>query len=141
MIRTACALALLFLIVGCSETRNYDLTVTNQTQHPVTLWLCKSGPPYEDAWLSPEEVVQTSPHMNTPIGGVQLDAGRTAHAAVKGVFDPDTHAILRIYNTTGFDNILAISAGSLNRIDMPIEPGPTHITIDDKPGHIEAIAQ
>jgi hypothetical protein len=140
MIRTACALTLLLLVVGCSQTKseNFDLSVTNQTSKPITIWLCKSGPPYEDNWLSPEELVQNSPKLVTKPAGAYVPAGRTAHASLTGLFDPDSHAILRIYATTGLDNILAISQGSLNRIDMPLDSGSTHVTVDDKVGHIEA---
>ncbi len=130
----------LLALAACSDVqqRTYDLSVTNRSDAPITVWLTKNGPPYEDSWLSPEDLVQNSPKMSDRIPGVQIDPGRTAAAKVNGQFEPDTQAILRVYATTGFDNILAMSRDQPGRLDLEIAPGPVDIEITGKNGVIAA---
>ena len=103
ILRVLAILAAFIFLTACSSSdqRTFELSVTNRSDGPITVWLTKNGPPYEDNWLSPEDLVQNSPKMSDRIPGVQISPGRTAEAKVSGQFDPDTQAILRVYAATG----------------------------------------
>lgn len=128
--------ALLVLLAGCSSTRSYtfDVAVSNDLQQPITIWLTKDGPPYEDGWLAPEDLAIASEKSGEMIGGVVLQPGDVAHKTVQGKFDPGTVAVLRIYRAVGFNNILAISKGNPNRLDIVLQPGPDYFSVNDKGG-------
>src|SRR4051812_33461720 len=126
-------LACLFAtLAGCQsyQTRSYDVSVHNATREPITIWLTKDGPPYEDGWWSPEDIATLSPKQNPSreIGGVILEPGKFATANRKGRFEPNTNAVLRVYRTGGgFNDLLAISAGSPARTDVKLRPGKTDL--------------
>jgi len=135
---SAAVLACVFAtLVGCHsyETRSYDISVHNATQSPITIWLTKDGPPYEDGWWSPEDLAMLSPKQNAAreVGGVIVEPGKTADAPNrKGRFEPETNAILRVYRTaSGFNDLLAIGSNNAARTDVKLRPGRNDLEVDD----------
>jgi hypothetical protein len=137
------ALLLLFLIVGCQsiENRTYDVNVVNDSAKPVTIWLTKNGPAYEDGWRSPEDLAIQSPRMNEKIAGVVVQPGKTASTGpIAGQFAPHVDAILRVYlGQKTFDEILAINRDSLDRIDVVLKPGANRIAVSDNGSGVNAV--
>src|SRR5688500_3931362 len=88
---------LIVLPVGCSA-RSYDVTVRNDLNQPITVWLTKSGPPAEANWLSPEQMAIGENTGPGRLSGVTIPAGKIAETGkVKGKFPKGTSAILRVY--------------------------------------------
>ena len=136
--KTATNLFLLALaaisMAGCKsyETRTYDVTVRNDTPDAIVVWLTKDGAPYESGWLSPEDIAIQSPKANDPeLAGAIVAAGKTADTGTrKGRFEPDTHAILRVYQgQLKFSEILATSRGDPMRIDLQLPPGRSEFIV------------
>jgi len=120
------------LCAGCQpQTRAYQVSVRNDTAGPVTIWLLKEGGPYEDGWKSPEDLAIESPKANIPIGGMIVRPGKIADAGpVTGHFDPDANAVLRVYRGAhSFNELLAISSGSPDRISAKLRPGDNEFLI------------
>jgi hypothetical protein len=129
------SLALIFAAVGCSDvqTRQYQVTVQNDSSKPVTVWLTKNGEMYEGHWKAPEDYAIESPHAKDPISGVVVPAHKTADTGViSGKFRPDTDAILRVYpGQLTFNEILAASKKNGGRQDVVLQPGSNQIVITD----------
>ena len=130
---------LLFMLVmlGCQasyETRTYDVSVHNLSDGPVTIWLTKDGPPYEPGWLAPEDLAIESPKQNAKLSGVIVPAEKTADTGtVTGRFEPQTHAVLRIYaGKRSFDELLASTHGDPTRVDQPLHPGKNDLVVEGK---------
>jgi hypothetical protein len=122
------------VLVGCKssyETRRYDVTVHNQSNGPITIWLTKDGPPYEPGWLAPEDLAVQSPKQDSKLSGVRVPAGKTAGTdVVHGQFEPQTHAVLRVYaGQRNFDELLASSSGDKTRVDYPLHPGKSSLIV------------
>jgi hypothetical protein len=126
---------LLLVAIGCNEAKQrvYDVTVKNESSQPVTIWLTKNGPPWEDGWKSPEDLAIESPQVNERIGGVVVPPGKTAFTGKRtGLFAPRVEAILRIYHGQKlFNEILAVGRDSPNRTDVVLEPGVSQIIVAD----------
>lgn len=123
------------LLVGCGgKSQTYEVAVSNETATPITVWLTKSGGPYERHWRSPEDLAIESPR-GSRIAGVKIPSGASAATdRVKGKFDEGTGAILRIYaGDYSFSDLLAVSRGSPNRIDVPLDPGVSRFTVTRGP--------
>ena len=123
--------AALVLLVGCgAKTRTYDVSVTNDTSEPVTVWLTKDGPVYEKSWRSPEDLAIESP-AGARVAGVKIPPGQSATTGkMKGKFEEGTLAILRVYGGDyTFSELLAVSRNSLNRADIPIYPGVSRFSV------------
>src|SRR4051812_42156655 len=109
-------LASLVLFTGCQsgEKRTYDVTLKNLSSRPMTIWLTKNGPPWEEGWKSPEDIALESPQINERIGGIVVPPGKTASTGPKtGMFAPRVEAVLRIYHGQKmFNEILAIDRDS-----------------------------
>ena len=123
--------ALVLLLVGCGgKTQTYDVSVSNDTQAPITVWLTKDGGPYEKHWRSPEDLAMESPG-GAKIAGVKIPAGQSAATGpVKGKFAPGSGAILRVYaGDYDFSDLLAVSRGSPNRADVPLYPGANRLSV------------
>src|SRR5688500_5157788 len=109
------------LLVGCgAATHTFDVSVSNDTEEPITVWLTKDGPPYEKSWRSPEDLAIESP-AGARVAGVKIPPGQSATTgSMKGKFDEGTLAILRVYGGDyTFSDLLAVSRGSPNRADVP----------------------
>jgi hypothetical protein len=150
--RVALLLTLLLLstAVGCStERHSYDVAVENQFSKPITFWLVKDHADakdrieMEDGWLSPEDVgMLQSPPPDKKMPQVVVPPGKTATTPkpISGTFEKGRdHATLRVYSgTPSLSETLAIDRGSLDRLDIPLEPGRTRIVIRDKHGFMDA---
>lgn len=154
MIRRA-ALSLLGVLVGltavgCSSARTetFNVEVQNNSIHPLTITLAKNGPPYEQAWASPEDLAIETPKLRerrdqwqgSATGMTLIPPGKSAGVSnVQGRFDPQTKAYLRIYtgNLT-LSQMLARSAGNPLRLDIQLMPGTNRLIVNDTPGGIKA---
>src|SRR2546430_559981 len=94
----ATLLALVFIPVGCNSTGggSYSVVVKNESARPVTLWLTKDGPPAEEGWLTPEQIVKDKRELKYDLAFVP--PGRTGITEkMSGRFPRGTHAVLRVY--------------------------------------------
>ncbi len=126
---------------GCASMQSYELSVKNQTDKPLTLWLTKQGDEREAAWLPPEALATSNATDVRTIGGIVVMPGKTGFTPqpVKGSFSGHDQAILRVYsNAMTLDQVLAMSRRSPNRIDVPLLPGKTALIIHDRTGKLEA---
>jgi hypothetical protein len=134
-------LAALLLIVGCASTRQetFELSVKNQTGTPISVWLTKDGPPDEQGWESPE-LLAMMPQTAT-YSFSSLEPGKVAHAGpLTGRFEQGVNAWLRVYQGLHtLEEILAISRGSHDRLDLRLVPGRHQITIVEKDGRLVAL--
>jgi hypothetical protein len=124
---------LLALSWGCSSVkpRTYDVSVTNRTNEPVTIWLTKDGPPYEEGWLSPEDYAIFQPGRIEPFPGWVIMPGEQATTGViMGKFEPQTRAVLRVYG--GQLRFSEILARSRERLDVPLDAGRSSLVVTDQ---------
>lgn len=131
------------VLVGCSSTKEYsfDISVKNDSDRPVTIWLTKEGPPVEQGWRSPEQVAVQSPGHEERISGVLVPVGRTASTGIiKGKFEPGSFAWLRIYDGkyASFSDLLAVSPKSAKRVDQALDPGVNRLVVKTQNGRIYA---
>ena len=114
---------LLMIAVGCAPTKTFDLTVHNQSDVPVMLWLTKDGPPAEKGWLTPEQFLAAPAEEPSP--GVRLEPQKTADTGkVKGQFPDGTNAVLLIFRTSD-----APSVASSGPIALPLRPGRNELAV------------
>jgi hypothetical protein len=135
-------LACLCLFPGCKsyEKRVYDVTVQNNASVSVTIWLTKDGPPYEAGWLAPEDIAIESPKQPEKIiGGVVVPQGKSANTGpLKGQFEPQTRAVLRVYaGQLSFDELLASPSDEKRRIDTTLHPGASNLVVTGGAGRID----
>src|SRR5512132_4152727 len=90
--------AVAILLIGCNSTRkSYQVSVKNQSPRPVTLWLTKDGPPAEEGWLTPEQIVNESRQLRYDLAFVP--PGKTGYTGkMTGEFPTGTNAVLRVYD-------------------------------------------
>ena len=132
--KTSLLITALLLLVGCHsyEKRTYDVTLTNNSAGPVTIWLTKDGPPFEPGWLAPEDIAIQSPNQPVhQISGLVVQAGKTAFTGPRpGQFEPLTSAVLRIYaGQLKFEQLLAASEDDKRRIDLRLHPGMSNLVV------------
>ena len=136
----ALAFGLLLGTTGCGpQERTYQVIVRNDSAEPVTMDLVKDGPPAEGPWASPEELAQVT-RADSIRWGQGLPAGKTAESEPKrGRFDRGTNAVLRIYaGLPTMTEMLAISRGSMDRVDLVLPPGTSTIVVEDQSGRLTA---
>ena len=125
------------LLVGCSRTEKFDITVRNDTGGPVTIALTKDGPPFEPVWASPEDLAIGSPKADEQHGYLMLPAGKEADVSVQGKFDSGTRGYLRVYRgDLQISDMVAIGPGSPNRLDVPLRPGPNRVVVGQSQGRL-----
>lgn len=140
VMRNVAALSLLCVLVGCSQTRTYDVSVTNRTDRPITVALIKEGGPYQPEWASPEDVaIRGQPVSQT--SWKTLPPGRTADTGtVKGKFYRDARVDLRVYQgNLGLSQMLAVDRDAPNRLDLPVQPGANRFVVTDADGRFTAL--
>jgi hypothetical protein len=109
--------------------------VHNESPRSVTVWLTKNGPPEEAGWKSPESVAIEQLGAGEPLGGVIVEPGKTADTKQRGRFADGVDAVLRVYlGQLAFDDLLAISTSSPNRIDVVLRPGTNELFVRDRRG-------
>jgi hypothetical protein len=137
--RTITVLLLAALAMGCSHSRTYQVSVTNQTAEPITFGLVKQGDPFEQKWASPEDAAIYGDKPSAETWGA-IGPGKTATSVqVKGKFRSNAEAYLRVYEgKLDLPEILAVSRGQPNRLDLPLTPGYNKFVIVDENGHFIA---
>ena len=132
-------LVLVALVVGCAPTRTFQVSLTNHTHEPITFGLVKEGEPFERQWESPEDATINGEHPSAEMWG-SIPPGRTAVSnPVHGKFARGAVAILRVYQgKLTLPEILAISRGQPNRIDLPLHLGMNVVNVTDEGGHFTA---
>ena len=132
--------AILLVVGGCSsvEKRSYSVDVKNDSMVPVTVWLTKDGPVYEDKWKSPEDLAIETRRAGEQIAGVTIPPGKAASVGpVVGSFAPHSNAILRVYvGQHGFSDLLAMSKGSPDRRDLELRQGHNGFQIVNRGGQM-----
>jgi hypothetical protein len=129
----------LFLLVGCAETRTFQIAVRNETTQPLTCGVTKEGGKYERQWRSPEQaVVRTTGDDERGWDSVVVPPGETRSAGpVKGDFSGGAVAVLRVYaGDLTLSDVLAISRDSPSRIDVPLDEGRNAVIIRDAAGKL-----
>lgn len=120
--------------VGCqgTSTATFDVSLHNESNEPVTVWLTKDGGPDEYDWLPPEALVGTKAAQLDQIKPVVIPGGKTGDIGpVAGKFDPDSLAVLRVYaGQLSLDQILATPVGKL-RVDVPLREGANHLRVSE----------
>ena len=131
------------MATGCATRSTYDVTVTNRLSGPITVWMTKAKPAgngqYERGWMPPEAAAVGTVGPATELGGVAVEPGETAHANVTGTIAGDDVAVLRVYRAVDLNAILALSHGSPDRLDIPLDPGNTDIDITRQNGQLAEI--
>ena len=129
----------LFLLVGCADTHTFQVAVRNETKQPLTVGLVKDGGKYEPQWQSPEQaVVRANSRDARAWDSVVVQPGETQSAGpVKGDFAGGALAVLRVYaGDLDLSDVLSISRGSPNRVDVPLEEGRNAIVIHEEAGKL-----
>lgn len=129
----------LLLSVGCAETRTFQIAVRNQTSNPITVGIAKEGGKYEPQWQAPEDaVVRTDGRDERGWDSIVIAPGDTGSAGpVSGDFSGNAVAMLRVYaGDLKLSDVLAISRGSPNRVDIALEEGRNAIIIRDEAGKL-----
>jgi hypothetical protein len=136
MIATALAAAAAALAGGCNPSqKSFQVSVRNDTQTPVTLWLTKDGPPAEVGWLSPEQLASDPEHASYDLAFVP--PGRTGSTPkMTGNFPSGTHAVLRVYKGEKelFYILQDAKAGTEQRTDYVLKPGANRLAVEEQPG-------
>lgn len=138
--RTLTALVLASFVLGCSQTRTYQVSLTNHTDTPITFGVVKHGEPYEYNWAPPEQVEANGGRASAELWGA-IPPGKTAVSdQIKGRFKRNALAELRVYQgKLDLAGIMAVGRGQPNRLDLPLEPGMNKFTIINLNGHFEAV--
>jgi hypothetical protein len=133
MVMLACVL----MMLGCARTVTYDVTVKNDLQQPVMIWLTKTGEPIERPWLSPEQIAIGTRPGSERLAGAVLQPGKTAHSTQKAQLSGDAAAVLRVYlGQHKLSELLAISRGSSDRFDVNLEPGHNSFIVHQHDGRV-----
>jgi hypothetical protein len=139
MVRILCLLPVVLLVVGCAETRTFQVAVRNETSQPLTLGIAKEGGKYEPQWQTPEQAaVHASGDDERGWDSVVVPPGETRSAGpVKGDFSGGALATVRVYaGELELSDVLAISRDSPNRVDVPLDEGRNAIIIREEAGKL-----
>lgn len=144
MTRTSYLLMLLALsVVGCTETRHYQVILRNDTAEALTIGLTGGMP--DRIWNSPEDLAIGSPQDTDRSWGKVVPAGKLANTPmVKGKFMKGDPAFLRVYGNgdqehLDFSRLLAISRGSANRLDLRLFPGVNYFIVREEAGVLQGL--
>ena len=131
--RLCVMLMMLWTLVGCATTGRFEVGVVNETGDPLSVGLVKDGPPPERAWASPMQISINAPGLSTSRWGTLVPAGETVVIGPQsGRFEPGVVAYLRVYRGNwSVQELLAISPDSPNRLDIPLDNGPSRWIIRD----------
>jgi hypothetical protein len=117
--------------LGCAGGDSFHISLQNDTDDLLKLALTKDGPPFEVAWAAPEDMVGRVPSNTSEAPGfVVVPPGRIGEANVKGKFDRDTRAILRVYRGELYvDEMAKIGPDSPDRLDLILKPGHNRFVV------------
>ena len=139
VLRALLPLPALLLVVGCAETRTFQLAVRNETAGPLTCGVTKEGGRYERPWRSPEQAaVRTTSDDERGWDSIVVPPGETRSAGpVKGDFSGGAVAMLRVYKgDLELSDVLAVSRDSPGRVDVPLDEGRNAIIIREERGKL-----
>lgn len=126
-------LTCLALGVGCQTSRTASVSVElhNASDQPVTAWITKTGA-RDGLWLAPEDLALAA--KPDSLNGVVIPPGKTGEIGpLKGRFEPEASAILRVYaGQLDYDHILATSVSSPLRVDVALDDGMNRLEV--RPG-------
>jgi hypothetical protein len=129
------------LLIGCAPKATFSVSVTNQTDRPITIGMVKEGKPDEPTWAPPEQLAIESPLDSLPPWGHVVPPGRTMDSPpVTGAFPQGSAAYLRVYAGEHSNaELLATSPSSPDRTDVLLFPGHNDVTVQsDDTGHLRA---
>jgi len=128
-------MAVALMVIGCASKGTYQVSVQNDSNRPVTLWLTKDGPPAEDGWRTPEELV-AMPSDQRKYDLAFVPPGRTGYTGkVSGRFPEGTNAVLRVYE--GEKEIFDLAKASpTTRTDYVLKPGSNNLIVTERAGRI-----
>lgn len=127
------------LALGCAKQHSYQVAVRNESEGPLTVGLVKEGGAFESEWASPEEIAAaTRADEQRAWDAATVQPGQTGVAGpIKGTFGDDARAVLRVYaGGVEMDELMAISRGSPDRIDVPLRPGRNAIIVRREKGRL-----
>jgi hypothetical protein len=128
--------ALLLFSIGCAPKATFQLSITNQTDRPITIGIVKDGTPYERDLASPEQWAIESGLDSMPPWGHVIPSGRTLDSPpITGAFPRGSAAYLRVYRGQHENaELMAISYPSPDRLEVLLFPGYTQFVIRYDPG-------
>ena len=123
------------LLVGCAPKATFSVSVTNQTDRPITIGMVKEGGPPDPAFASPEQLAIGSPFDPVAPWGHVVPPGRTMDSpAVTGEFAQGSAAYLRVYDGEHTNpELLATGPDSPGRADVMLFPGHNDVTVQTDP--------
>ena len=130
-------LALALATVGCNSgtTKSFQVDVKNHSSRPVTLWLTKDGPPAEEGWLTPEQIVKDSRKLKYDLAFVP--PGRTGYTDKRsGEFPKGTNAVLRVYEGEKEVFDLAQEPAVSTHADHVLKPGSNRLAVVEREGKL-----
>ena len=133
-LRVAC-LVLLLATVGCAATprdQTYTVTVRNDADVPVVLWLTKDGPPVEEQWLSAAQwQILADKNLPGPLPSLTLSPAAEATIGPRtGRFGGSTRAILDVYSTPATPQGMAdAKTGDAGRARVDLKPGRNYVRV------------
>jgi hypothetical protein len=140
---TLALLVVPLLALGCARQQSYQVAVRNESEAPLTVGLVKEGGTFESEWASPEEIAAaTRADEQRKWDAATVQRGQTGVAGpIKGTFGDDARAVLRVYAGGAemdeeMDELMAISRGSPDRIDVPLRPGRNAIIVRREKGRL-----
>jgi hypothetical protein len=111
-------------LTGCATSQSFDVSIKNQTSRPIIVGFVKDGPPFEEAWASPEDYAQLPPSRQPATWGVVVPDGKIVTTHIQGKFERGSAPFLRVYlDEHSADQLLAISRGIGGRVDVGLHPG------------------
>ena len=136
MVRLIVAVMLMAGVVGCASTKaTFEVRVDNDTDRPISVGLVKEAagvrPAAEMGWVAPEDIAIHAPELSRRAWGVVVPPGRSAVIGPQtGDFPLGLLASLRVYEGDHvIDELLLMSRGDPDRLDIDIMPGRSGYTI------------
>ena len=128
------------LLTGCATTGTFTVGVVNKTERPLSVGLVKNGPPLEASWASPFDIDRANPRLTGRKWGTLVPPGEAVVIGPQtGRFAKNVVAVLRVYaGDLPVEDLLAISPGNRERLDIPLDNGSTGVVIQETPDGIAA---
>ena len=129
------ALLPLLMVAGCAATPHdatYAVTVRNEAQVPVVLWLTKDGPPVEADWLSAAQwQLLADPDSAGVLPALTLNPNDLATLGPRaGRFGGSTRAVLDVYATPATPQGMAdAKPGDADLARVDLKPGDNYVRV------------
>jgi hypothetical protein len=144
--RITALLVLAMLLSGCGPRKEqFDVFVKNDTKNVLSIGFTKDNGPDQDIFMPPEFMALDDKIDASKTGwGLALSPGKTAtpnkdKPVVALLDDKGGNVYLRIYRgEIPLSDMIGISRGSPNRLDIVLTPGESHFSITEKDGRLIA---